>query len=153
MGSDQTTSQPPCGPLSAPQRVACDHALERTASRARGCRSVLTSVTALFVGVALAACGSSSSSSSRVAVRQACQHVAAVLSDGPDPSVDPVGYAEAQVLPLRQIHTSQEPLQEMIDKLASAYHEFSSEHGSRSAKAFVTVAGRQIDAVCPGATE
>jgi predicted Zn-dependent protease len=103
--------------------------------------------------VALAACGSSSASSSQAAHTQTCQQVTAVLSDGPDPAADPVGYAEAQVLPLRQIHTSQKSLQQKIDELASAYHAYSSKNGSRAAKTAVTLASRQIDAVCHGATQ
>jgi uncharacterized heparinase superfamily protein len=140
MGSDPGTCQRSSLPFSRPRQLRC-----------------LAAVTGLFVAVALAACGSSSSSSSssasRVAVKQACQQVAAVLSDGPDPGVDPVGYAEAQVLPLRQIRTSQKPLQEMIDKLASAYRAFSSENGSRGTKTAVNAASRQIDAACPGAAQ
>ncbi len=37
--------------------------------------------------------------------KQTCKQVEAVLSDGPDPEADPVGYAQAQILPLREIHT------------------------------------------------
>ena len=36
--------------------------------------------------------------------QQACEQVGDVLADGPDPDADPVGHAEAQILPLRQIH-------------------------------------------------
>ena len=42
-----------------------------------------------------------------------------MLSDGPDPDSDPVGYAEAQILPLGQIHTSDAQLRTAIGKLAS----------------------------------
>src|ERR1700728_2213452 len=48
----------------------------------------------------LSACGSSGSPPDAAAAKSACQQVSAVLSDGPDPSADPVGYAEAQVVPL-----------------------------------------------------
>ena len=48
-----------------------------------------------------------------------------MLTDGPDPDADPVGYALAQVGPLRQIKpTSDQPLQTAIDQLASAYQRF-----------------------------
>jgi hypothetical protein len=99
----------------------------------------------------LAACGSSASS--KVAVKQSCQQVAAVLSDGPDPTADPVGYAEAQVLPLRRLRTSQKQLQRTIVKLASAYQAFSSTNGSRATRATVTATARAIAAICPGAAQ
>ena len=50
-------------------------------------------------------------------VKTTCQQVSAVLSDGPDPGADPVGYAFAQVLPLRELHTSDSSLQTAIDDL------------------------------------
>ena len=67
----------------------------------------------------LAACGSSQSPHS--ALPSTCQQVGAVLSDGPDSGVDPIGYAQAQVLPLHQVHTSDTSLRSAIDNLASAY--------------------------------
>jgi hypothetical protein len=78
-------------------------------------------VAALAAGL-LTACGSPQASSS--AVQSTCREVSAVLSDGPTSGADPVGYAEAQVLPLRQIHTSDKTLQEAIDDLATAYQRF-----------------------------
>jgi uncharacterized heparinase superfamily protein len=105
---------------------------------------------ALLLAAPPAGCGSSSSS--KVAVEQTCQQVAAVLSDGPDPTADPVGYAEAQVLPLRQIHTSQKTLHDAIDRLAAAYQTFSSTDG-RKAKVTVTAAANAVNAICPGAAQ
>ncbi len=75
-----------------------------------------------------------------------------MLSNGPDPTADPVGYAEAQVLPLRQIHTSQKTLQRAIDKLAAAYQAFSWSDG-RAGKPAVTQASRELNLICPGATQ
>jgi hypothetical protein len=77
--------------------------------------------------------------------------VSAVLSDGPDPGADPVGYAEAQVLPLRQIHAPDKRLQAAIDHLASAYQQFFSSDGAATAKQAVSQASRRVDALCPGA--
>jgi hypothetical protein len=105
-------------------------------------------------GGLLAACGSSgsSSASSKAAVKQTCQQVEAVLSDGPEPGADPVGYAQAQILPLRQIHTSDARLQKAIDGLAYAYAAFSAADGvSRSAESAVSAAVARVDASCPGA--
>ncbi len=115
--------------------------------------------TVLVLVVLLAACGSSSKSSSTVStrsstaqVKQACKQVEAVLSDGPEPEADPVGYAQAQVLPLRQIHTSDGKLHQAIDGLAFAYQSFSSSNGASSAKSAMTSASKAIDDICPGAS-
>jgi len=106
----------------------------------------------IVLAATLAACGSSASSKS--AIRKTCQQVAAVLSDGPDPGADPIGYAEAQVLPLRQIKTSQKVLQRAIDELASAYHAFSSDGDDhQAARTAVAVASRRINVICPGAAQ
>jgi hypothetical protein len=85
-------------------------------------------------------------------VRTTCAQVSAVLSDGPDPDSDPVGYAEAQILPLGQIHTSDAQLRAAIGKLASAYRAFlDSNGGSSSAKLAVAAASKRINSFCPGA--
>jgi len=108
---------------------------------------------ALLSAAALAACGSSTAESSLAEAAQTCRKIEAVLADGPEPVADPVGYAEAQVLPLRQIHTPDRPLQESIYALASAYEAFSAANGQdKRAHASVSAASRSINAICPGAT-
>jgi hypothetical protein len=90
---------------------------------------------------------------SAAAVHAACSQVSAVLSDGPDPDADPVGYAEAQILPLGQIRTSDTQLRAAIGRLASAYRTFFDSNGSSSAaKLAVATASKRIDSFCPGAT-
>jgi hypothetical protein len=85
-------------------------------------------------------------------VHATCAQVSAVLSDGPDPDSDPVGYAEAQILPLGQIHTSDAQLRAAIGKLASAYRAFFDSNGSSSsAKLAVVAASKRISSFCPGA--
>lgn len=75
-----------------------------------------------------------------------------MLSDGPEPSADPVGYAQAQVLPLRQIRTSDERLHEAISRLAAAYDAFAAEHRAGSAaNSAVSAAADTVNAICPGA--
>jgi hypothetical protein len=74
------------------------------------------------------------------------------LSDGPDPSSDPVGYAIAQVKPLRQIQSSDQALRATIDDLASAYERVVTTNGSAAAKQAVSVASDKVDAICPGAS-
>jgi hypothetical protein len=107
---------------------------------------------ALALAVLLAACGSSSKStaSSVLTRRQACKQVEAVLSDGPEPEADPIGYAQAQVLPLRKIHASETQLAGAIGELASAYRQFTASKGSTSAQARVNSATRAIKTLCPG---
>jgi hypothetical protein len=77
--------------------------------------------------------------------------VSAVLSDGPDPGADPVGYAFAQILPLRQIKTSDQTLRNAIDNLASAYEQFYKANGvGQPASHAVSQSAARINALCPG---
>jgi hypothetical protein len=63
-----------------------------------------------------------------------------------------VGYAEAQILPLRQVHTSDAELRAAIGKLASAYAKFFASDGkSTSALKAVDTAARRMNTLCPGA--
>lgn len=112
-----------------------------------------------FFAVALAACGSSSSSTaSNTAIlgstlQQDCTSISDVLSDGPDPDADSVGYAEAQVLPLRQLTIGNAALHRDVLALASAYQAFSSGSGagSAAAAAVVTKAENAVNSICPQA--
>ena len=123
----------------------------------RPARIASAAACAAFLTIAIAACGSSSSSSQAAtsavlgsSVQQDCTTIGDILSDGPDPDADSVGYAQAQVLPLRQIHTSDAKLHQSIDTLASAYQAFSSSNGSSSAKSAVSAASKTIEHLCPG---
>lgn len=85
-------------------------------------------VTLILMVVLVCACSSSAhsaatatASASTAAIEGACEQVSAVLSDGPDPDADPVGYAEAQILPLRQISVSNQALHGAVSQLADAY--------------------------------
>jgi hypothetical protein len=116
----------------------------------------LAELIALALAVLLvSACGSAvsaaASASSPAATENACRQVSAVLSDGPDPGADPVGYAEAQIIPLRQISTSGQALRAAIGQLADAYQEFFASNGASGAKEAVAVAARKLDSICPGA--
>ena len=84
--------------------------------------------------------------------QQACQQVSAVLSDGPDPGADPVGYAEAQILPLRQIHTPDATIGKAIGALADDYSQFYTADGHGAAiNSALNTAINKINALCPGA--
>jgi hypothetical protein len=118
----------------------------------------MTSLGAAVLGccaLAFAGCSSSaqnaSSSSGAASLQRACVQISAALADGPDPDTDPVGYAEAQIRPLRQIRTDDHQLQEAINALDAAYEQQFASNDAAAGKA-VTEASKQVDAVCPGAT-
>lgn len=81
-----------------------------------------------------------------------CRQVADVLSDGPDPSADPVGYALAQVRPLRQVRTTDKALKQAVDQLASAYETVYKTNAATGTAAAVKKADKAVDQICPGAT-
>jgi hypothetical protein len=120
----------------------------------RSTAGLLAGLAAPGLAVLLCACGSSAHSAAQAtAIQSTCQQVSAVLSDGPDPDADPVGYAEAQIRPLRQISTSDRALRDDIGQLADAYQQFFDSNGTSSkAKEAVTVASNKVDSICPGAT-
>ena len=111
----------------------------------------------ILMVVLVCACSSSAhstatASASTTAIENACEQVSAVLSDGPDPDADPVGYAEAQILPLRQIRVSNQALRGVISQLADAYQKFFASNGkSSNAKEDVAVASKKLNSICPGA--
>jgi hypothetical protein len=112
---------------------------------------------AALLALAVTACGSSSSTSSTAvlgsATQQACTAVSDVLSDGPDPDADPTGYAQAQVLPLRQLTISDPALHSAVLSLAAAYEKFSTSTKSTRAAAAtaVTKAEDEVNKICPQA--
>jgi predicted Zn-dependent protease len=87
----------------------------------------------------------------KAAIARTCRRIAEVLSDGPDPVADPVGYAEAQVRPLREIKTSDAKLKRAIDQLASAYERVYKTNAAKGTGAAVETADKAVDLVCPGA--
>jgi hypothetical protein len=124
-------------------------------SRLAGYAALLVAV--LLVG-ACSSPGSSSAaaplsaSSSATAIAATCEQVSGVLSDGPDPDADPVGFAEAHILLLRQVSTSDQSLRGALSQLADANQSFVASKGkSANAKEAVAVADKKINSICPGA--
>jgi|SRR5271155_2853986 len=116
--------------------------------RRRACAIVATLVLPALLG----ACGSSSSTASSAEVKLTCRQIEAALSDGPEPAADPVGYAQAQIRPLRQIGSSDRTLHEAIDGLAAAYQAISAaNHVDHASEDAVSAAAHRVDAICPGA--
>jgi hypothetical protein len=109
-----------------------------------------------LVAVTFDACGSSSKpavSAAGTPLQQSCAAVAAVLANGPDESEDPVGYAEAQILPLRAVLIQGDAtLEQSVVGLSNAYKQFNATGGSAAAQSAVKAAATKVDAVCPGAT-
>jgi hypothetical protein len=103
------------------------------------------------------ACGSSAyssvaASSSTVSTASTCEHVSGVLADGPDPDADPVGFAAAHILLLRQISPTDQALRAALNQLADANQEFVASNGkSANAKEAVAVADKKVNSICPGA--
>ena len=125
----------------------------RERRRLRPRRAPFALAAAVLVPAALSGCGSSAPPPAPSSLGETCSQIAAVLSDGPDPGVDPVGYAQAQVIPLRGVHTADHALQQAIDRLAGAYRTFFVDDGrGAGAKHGLSVASAAIDAICPGAS-
>jgi hypothetical protein len=102
--------------------------------------------------LALAGCGGSATGPAGAHTRNACHQIGAVLADGPDPDTDPAGYAEAQILPLSQIHPADKQLKAAVGQLDAAYQQlFASNGTSTTATAAVAAATKKVDAICPGA--
>lgn len=139
MGSDSS------GPASARPQA---HHYQGSA----GHRSTLTALIACTALITpLAACSSGHPAVS-ASTRKTCAQVQAVLSDGPDPSQDQVGHAEAQILPLRQVHAATPALRSAIGDLADAYDRFFATGGkSPAATGAVAAAAAHLNKLCPGA--
>jgi hypothetical protein len=121
---------------------------------ARPVRAVTACVVAVVAALVLAACGSSSHTANLASkappINRPCEQVSSVLSDGPDPGADPVGYAQAQVLQLRMLKLSEPKLATAVAGLASAYQAFSQADG-HSDQSAVNQAQKAVNAICPGA--
>lgn len=109
--------------------------------------------TLALAAVLVSACGSARpAAAAAAATAKTCQQVSVTLGDGPDPDSDPVGHAEAQIRPLRQIHAPDRALQSAIGQLDNAYSSlFTSNGASSAAKEAVVVASKRINSLCPGA--
>ena len=125
----------------------------------RGKTLALTALIALTLTLLVSACSSGPAAGSvagqatpGTAAQQACQQVSDVLSDGPDPDADPVGHAEAQILPLRQIRTTDVAIGTAIAGLADAYSGYLAANGTgKAATTALTAAINKVNSLCPDA--
>lgn len=118
--------------------------------------SAAAAAAALAVALTVAACSSSASQASASSLagnttQQACTTIADILSSGPDPDADSVGYAEAQVLPLRQLKITNATLARYVTALADAYQAHSSGSAPGGSAAAVTKAENDVNTICPEA--
>jgi hypothetical protein len=102
-----------------------------------------------------AACGSTGSGGGAAASAHAptavCQKILGVFSDGPDPDADPVGYALSQILPLGQIHTSDQAVSTTLHSLIAADHALVTSNGAdKAAKTDIKKADNSLNTACPG---
>jgi hypothetical protein len=120
-------------------------------------RAVLALALAAVTGVAATACSSSPPSPAAAQAPSAkaldCTAVSDVLSDGPDPDVDPVGYAQAQILPLRQLTLADPAVRQAVGRLDAAYQAFSSSTAAARTQDAAAVSSAQtaLNSICPGA--
>lgn len=78
------------------------------------------------------------------------------LSDGPDPGSDAVGYAQAQVLPLKALKLNESSVRTAVDRLDAAFGavvDATTSSAQSKAAAQVTSAENAVNALCPGATQ
>ena len=106
--------------------------------------------------LALTACSSGGSSggsggAAAAAPQALCQQLNAVLSDGPDPAADPVGYALSQIEPLQAIHSSDSSAMRGVSQLISADQAFYHSNGSdKAAATAIEKADTLLNKACPG---
>lgn len=129
----------------------------RARARTRAVASL--AVMALAMTALVSACSSggqttaSTASTMQAQVQQICQRVSAVLADGPDPDADPVGYAQAQILPLEQLRVSaQTTIGRAISALAGDYNSYVAAKGAgKAVNSALTASIKRINSLCPGA--
>ncbi|MGH2886965.1 MAG: hypothetical protein ACRDPA_30455 [Solirubrobacteraceae bacterium] len=115
----------------------------------------VAAIAMLALTTMISACGSSAQPAKTAAAapvaESTCEQVGDALSDGPDPDADPLGYAEAQVQPLRQIHATSATLAQAITTLAGAYRSFYTANGTGPANTTLNTAIKRINSLCPDA--
>jgi len=119
---------------------------------------VLSVVVLIGAGsLALTACGSGGSlgasggAAAAATPRALCQQLNAVFSDGPDPGVDPVGYALSQIEPLQAIHSSDSSAMRGVAQLIAADQAFFHSNGSdKAAATAIKKADASLNKACPG---
>jgi hypothetical protein len=124
----------------------------RTRTRAGGSLAMASLTMAVLISACSSGGPTTASAASVTQTQQICHQVSAVLTDGPDPDADPVGYAQAQILPLERLHVSaQTTIGKAISTLASDYSSYVAANGTgKATNAALTAAISRINSLCPG---
>ncbi len=129
--------------------MSTDAERDRTAPAAKAVFALRLGVIGLLA-LPLAACASGTGRPSGAAGATSCTLISATLSDGPDPGSDPVGYAEAQIKPLRALPLQDAALRATVDRLADAYAAvFASNDTSAAASRRLAAAVTALNKTCP----
>ncbi len=129
--------------------MSTDAERDRTNGRAKAVFALRLGVIGLLA-TSLAACAAGTSQPSAASATASCTQISATLSDGPDPGSDLVGYAEAQVKPLRALPLADARLRPVVDRLADAYAAvFASNDTSAAASRRLTAAVAALNKTCP----
>ena len=153
-GSPTLTPPPALAAIRVPAGATSARVRPSSPSRPGPVRAVALAACCLVSAAALGGCGSSSGAAVLGSkLQQDCTSVADVLSDGPDPDADSLGYAQAQILPLEHLKVSEPALRVAVKNLAAAFQAYSSSTGSApdEAAARTTRAEQAVNAICPGA--
>jgi hypothetical protein len=89
------------------------------------------------------------SASTSSSLTTSCRSVTNVLSEGPTPSVDFVGYAEAQILPLRKLKITDTSLKKAVSGLDKAYEKVYATNGSKASTKASAAAFKSVKRICP----
>jgi hypothetical protein len=107
----------------------------------------------------LTACGSggvagtTSGGGLALAPHALCQTLTGVFANGPDPDVDPVGYALSQILPLTNLHSPDTAAVDTVNDVVAADRALVRSNGSdRAAKAAIKKDEARLNQACPGVT-
>jgi hypothetical protein len=129
--------------------MSTDAERDRAASRPRAVFALSLGLIGLLA-TALAACGAATSQPSAAAAATSCTLISATLSDGPDPGSDLIGYAEAQIRPLRALSLPDGALRTAVGHLADAYAAvFASNDSSAAASHSLSEAVATLNKLCP----
>ncbi len=130
-------------------------ACRRGAARRRSTRPRRLALVPLCLAVPLvAACGSGGGgggAAQATAPAALCQQILGVLSDGPDPAADPVGYALSQIKQLSEIRSSDTSVIDTLHTLVAADRALVSSNGvDHAASRTIARSHRALNVVCPG---
>ncbi len=80
-----------------------------------------------------------------------CASLTAVFANGPDPAVDPVGYALSQILPLSNVHSPDTAAIDTVHSVVAADRALVRSNGTdHAATTAIKQGDARLDEACPG---